>query len=222
MDFSFIIGQLFGIARVGTASYSYKTKNQQKNAFWKTISSGLYALQYLVLGFTSGAAVMGVSAARSLAFYFLHKKGVKPKKWMLLAFTAIGIGAGIATWKDAWSLAPILASGIVTYGQWQKDIKISNKSLTAGNIVLAICNLFKGAYVDFAGTALISAVGITKDIRDKHKTKIEVPQNKKEPELEVPKKEKSYIREKVKSFRKSRKEKLPTNRKTRKQNRVRK
>jgi len=169
----FIIGQLFGIGRVATAAYSYKAKSQTKNSLWIGISAGFYAAQYIALGFHTGAAVFGIAAARSLTFALLHKNKIKPKPWVLAAFTGIAVAAGVATWRDAWSLAPIFATTILSYGQWQKNPEIAKRTLTINNVIMSVCNFVKGAYADFAGTAFIAAFGTIKSIRAKRNEKRE-------------------------------------------------
>ena len=94
----------------------------QFNKHWqivllKTIGSGLFVVQYILLKAYTGAAMDGIGILRNIIFIFTVKKG-KPTLIWVIFFSALTIALGIATFEGYISLLAITAKllSCISYG----------------------------------------------------------------------------------------------------------
>ena len=66
---------------------------------------------------------------------------------MLIIFIIVAIVSGIITWQNPFSIIPIIAAIVFTYGLWQDNVKITKvcTAITSGNWV--VYNMVVKAYV---------------------------------------------------------------------------
>ena len=71
--------------------------------------------------------------------------------WLLVVIFIAVVGAGIATWENLLSIIPVLATISFTYGQWQRDVQMTRKTVILGDIGWVVYNLFCSGYTDIVG-----------------------------------------------------------------------
>lgn len=94
----------------------------QFNKHWqivllKTLGSGLFVVQYILLKAYTGAAMDGIGILRNIIFIFAVQKG-KPTLIWIIFFSALTIALGIATFEGYISLLAITAKllSCISYG----------------------------------------------------------------------------------------------------------
>ena len=94
----------------------------QFNKHWqigllKTLGSGLFVVQYILLKAWTGAAMDGIGILRNIIFIFTVKNG-KPTLFWIIFFSALTIALGIATFEGYISLLAITAKllSCISYG----------------------------------------------------------------------------------------------------------
>ena len=72
---------------------------------------------------------------------------MKPSLIFLAIFVVVAIVSGIISWQNAFSIIPIIAAIVFTYGLWQDNVKITKicTAITSGNWV--VYNIVVKAYV---------------------------------------------------------------------------
>lgn len=80
-------------------------------------------------------------------FLLLQEKDKKPSVAFLGLFIVVAIISGVLTWQSAFSMIPIIAAIVFTYGLWQDNVKVTRicTAITAGNWI--IYNVIVKAYV---------------------------------------------------------------------------
>lgn len=81
-------------------------------------------LQYFLLGAYTGAVISILNAIRDIVYFLFKKNNLKPSILVLLIFEIVAIISGIMSWQNIWSIIPIIATIIYTYGLWQDNVKI--------------------------------------------------------------------------------------------------
>ena len=102
----------------------YQQKSGKKLVFWKLISDVLWALQYIMLGAYSGAAIAVIGIFREIVFYNNDKKWARSRLWLLF-FICVSVLSGILTFKSVFSLLPMVASVLSILGFWRKSPSLS-------------------------------------------------------------------------------------------------
>ena len=95
----------------------------------------LISIQYFLLEALTGVIVSITNVIRCIIFYNYKKKNKEPSKTFLILFIIIAVVSGILTWQNRFSIIPIIATIIFTYGLWQDNVKITKicTAITAGN-----------------------------------------------------------------------------------------
>ncbi len=139
-----IVAEIIGIIGIICSILSFQCEQRKKVMLFQVMASLMFTTQLFLVGAFTGACLDLINFARSL-FFSIDKKWAK-SKWWLAAFMLILIGAGIATWKDAYSILPIIGSLLSTVALWMKTSKnIRLISLFSGPCWL-IYNIVNGAY----------------------------------------------------------------------------
>ena len=120
---------------------------RKKNMLLAQIATNTcYIIQYFLLGAFTGALTFIVNNARSTTFYFYSKNRKKPNIFLLLLFSILAIIMGLTTYKNIFSIIPVLSSIITTYGAWQKKAKIFRIAIMTSSFILIFHDLYFGAY----------------------------------------------------------------------------
>lgn len=142
----FIIAQIIGFIVLGITVISIQFKTKEKILICQIIANILVAIQYFCLNALTGGVVAIINVIRCLIFYYYKKKDKKPSLIFLSIFILVAIGSGILTWQNGFSIIPIIATIVFTYGLWQDNVKITRicTAITAGN--WTIYNIIVKAY----------------------------------------------------------------------------
>ena len=121
---SYVISQFLVIVSMICMGSTYISKNK-KNILCLCIIYGIfYGIHYLLLGAITGFFMNGVSIIRNIWFYRNAKRNKKNSKIVFVILVLLGIGIGIFSYQDVFSIVSISASILSTYSVWQDRVKI--------------------------------------------------------------------------------------------------
>ena len=143
----FIIAQVCGAIALILTVICVQFKTKEKILIFQIIANIVVALQYFLLNAITGGVVAIINTIRCIIFFYYKKKDKKPSIIFLSIFIAVAIVSGIITWQNNFSIIPIIAAIVFTYGLWQDNVKITKicTAITSGNWI--IYNLVVKAYV---------------------------------------------------------------------------
>ena len=128
---------------------------RKKNMLLAQIATNTcYIIQYFLLGAFTGALTFIVNNLRSSTFYFYSKNRKKPNVLLLFLFSALAITMGLTTYKNIFSIIPVISSVITTYGAWQKKAKIFRIAIMTSSSILIFHDLYFGAYTGMLSYAI--------------------------------------------------------------------
>ena len=154
-----MVAQIIGAVGIVFSLLSFQLANRRQIMLFQMLASLLFSLQLFLVGAITGGCLDLISFVRTLIFSNNTKQWAKSKMW-LYGFIVLMILTGIITWKDGWSILPIIGSVLSTVALWMtKEKHIRLISLTVGPCWL-IYNLVKGAYTGalnevFAMTSIV-------------------------------------------------------------------
>lgn len=142
----FILAQIIGGIVLILTVISVQFKTKEKILMCQIIANVLVSIQYFLLDALTGGVVSIINVIRCIIFYFYKKKNMKPSIVFLGIFVIVAVVSGILTWQSVFSIIPIIAAIVFTYGLWQDNIKITRicTAITAGN--WSIYNIIVKAY----------------------------------------------------------------------------
>lgn len=142
----FVLAQIIGGIVLILTVISVQFKTKEKILMCQIIANLLISIQYFLLGALTGGVVSIINVIRCIIFYFYKKKNMKPSIVFLGVFVMVAVVSGILTWQSVFSIIPIIAAIVFTYGLWQDNIKITRicTAITAGN--WSIYNIIVKAY----------------------------------------------------------------------------
>ncbi len=133
---SFLISQIFGTVAACIIVASFQFKDVRKLLVMQTLSSVLFALQFVFLGAYAGCICNVLGAVLRIAVYFRDKNGILPGErkgrtpfasvWFW-AFCAAFAAVGAVTYAGIVSLIPSVAMIVFTYAIWNADAKFIRK-----------------------------------------------------------------------------------------------
>ena len=139
------MAQVVGSFGIVFSLLSFQFSKRKHIMLSQMTASLLFSAQLFMVGAITGGCLDMISFVRTLIFSNNHKKWASSKLW-LLGFVAVMIVTGALTWKDGWSILPILGSVLSTVALWMKKEKyIRLISLAVGPCWL-IYNFVTGAY----------------------------------------------------------------------------
>lgn len=140
-----VISEIAGLAAMILALLSFQQKKRRDIMLFQMSASLLFSTQLFLVGAVTGGCIDLISFVRTLIFSNNEKKWAKSKLWLFLFLGAITV-TGALTWKDGWSVLPILGAWFSTLALWMKKEKqIRFISLFVGPCWL-IYDLVSGAY----------------------------------------------------------------------------
>lgn len=140
------LAQIIGIVGLLVIVVGMQAKEKKHLLFSQAITNTCFVIQYFLLGAVTGAIMYIVNTIRTFTFYMWDKKELKPNVLLLLFFVLLAIGFGLYTYKDIFSILPIIASIATTYGGWQKKSKVLRIGMIISSSILIIHDLYFGAY----------------------------------------------------------------------------
>ena len=141
-----ILAQVIGALGLIVITIGMQSKQKKNMLLAQAITNTCFMVQYFLLGAITGGVMYIINTARTITFYNYDKKEHKPNIIVLLVFVALAIGLGIYTYKDIFSLLPIIGSIATTYGGWQKKPKILRIGMLISSSILIIHDIHFGAY----------------------------------------------------------------------------
>ena len=124
MDLNYILSQVCVILAVGFLGTTYLIKDKKIILFLSILTALLYGIQYLLLGAMAGFYMDLVSIVRSMWFYINAKNKKKNSIFVLIGLYIIAIVFGVLSFKDIFSIFPMIATMLYTYSIWQDDVKV--------------------------------------------------------------------------------------------------
>lgn len=142
----FILAQIIGFIVLVITVISIQFKTKEKILICQIIANALIVVQYFLLNALTGAVVAVINVIRCIIFYYYKKNNKKPSIIFLSIFIVVAITSGIVTWQNVFSIIPIIAAIVFTYGLWQDNIKVTRicTAVTAGN--WSVYNIIVRAY----------------------------------------------------------------------------
>ena len=124
MELNYILSQICVILAVILLGTTYLLKDKRIILFFSILTALLYGTQYLLLSAFSGFFMNIVSIVRSIWFYINAKNKKKNSTIVLIVLYIIAIILGVISFKNIFSIFPIIATMLYTYSIWQDDIKV--------------------------------------------------------------------------------------------------
>lgn len=125
----YIISQIFTIISYGLLASTYQAKNRKAVLTLNLLGQLSFVIAYIFLGAWSGLAMTIVALIRNVIFIIDENKNGKRDNMskidiiVLVVMYIISIVSAIFTYQGVFSLLPVLATMIYTYGVCQKNIK---------------------------------------------------------------------------------------------------
>ena len=164
-----IAAQLVGVVGIAFSLLSFQCSKRKHIMVVQKMASLSFSAQLFMVGAVTGGCLDLISFVRTLVFAN-NSKGWAKSKWWLYGFVGVMIATGILTWKDGWSILPIVGSILSTVALWmRKEKHIRLVSLAVGPCWL-VYNLVQGAYSGalsevFAMTSIV--IGLIRHDRKK-------------------------------------------------------
>lgn len=134
---TFVLSQIFGTVAACIIIASFQFKDVRKLLIMQTVSSVLFALQFLFLNAYAGLACNVLGMFLRIAVYFRDKNGGLPgeKKgsspfasvWFWAFCAAFAVVGAVTFGGDPVELIPSVAMIIFTYAIWNADAKFIRK-----------------------------------------------------------------------------------------------
>ena len=134
-----VIAQIIGALAMVCAVICFQQKDRKKLLIWQFIVCLLWTVHFLVLGQYTGAALNGVQVVRSIIFG--KRETAKWANWFgfVPLFIFLTAFIGIITWKDGFSIFPIIGTVFATISLWMK------KPFTIRSLTFPV-SIFWGVY----------------------------------------------------------------------------
>ena len=163
-----ILAQVIAVIIIILMAVGAQAKTQRSFLLFQLIINILYCVHYSFLSAITAVVVCIISVLRTLIFYLYRRKDKTVPIWMLSLIIAVIITAGALTWDSWLCIIPIIATILFTFGQWQKDIRITRMFVIAGDASWIVYNVFYLAFADIAGRAVEALSCLIAAIRFKH------------------------------------------------------
>ena len=170
MTTSYIISQICVVVAMILLGITYLVKDKKIVLILAILFASLYGVQYLLLNAISGFLMNIVSIIRNIWFYINVKKKKKNNIIVLISLSVIAIVFGLMSFKDIFSLLPIIATILYTYSIWQDEIKIYRWLAIPTSISWIIYNTYTNsifAIISESILLIIEIIGIVKLYKSK-------------------------------------------------------
>ena len=169
-----IAAQIVGVAGIVFSLFSFQFAKRKHIMLFQMLASLLFSTQLFMVGAITGGCLDLISFVRTLIFSNNEKNWAISKNW-LFGFIVLMLVTGFFTWKDGWSILPIIGSILSTIALWMTKEKYMRLiSLTVGPCWL-VYNLATGAFTGalnevFAMTSIVIGL-IRNDIPTRRNSK---------------------------------------------------
>ena len=151
MNKDFIIAQIIGLIAIIVLLISFKKNKKEYLLKYQIISSLLYAVQYFFLKAFSGGFINLICALRNYIFNNYKEKRI-PLYWLIIIILLLVFFMSL-TYIGWISMFPMIGVVMFSCALWIGDLTLIRLIEVIANILIAIYNIYVGAY-----TALIAVI----------------------------------------------------------------
>lgn len=119
---SYIIAQAFGFMAMAVSISMYQFNKHKKVMLLMVGCALLWCCHYTFLGLFTPVAMNFLGAVKNFIFSFKEGKQIESKTIPII-FLILSVASTVITWKDAWSVLPLIASVFAIVAQWQTNVK---------------------------------------------------------------------------------------------------
>ena len=147
-----VLAQIFGIIGLIFLVISIQNNKKKIVLLFQIVSNMFYGLQYIVLNSLSAGMMSFISLIRCIIYYLYNRNNKIIPKNILILFIIIIISTLLFTYNGLFSIIPILATILYTYGTWTDNLKLFRYIAIIAAILWIVFNFYVGAYVAFIGS----------------------------------------------------------------------
>lgn len=148
-----VIAQYISLAATVFIVLGILGKQKSTIMLWFSLYNVVILATYFMLGRYTGSILVFVTLIKSILFYILARKNIRPQIWILVLFELSYIVIPIFLWESATDIILIVNLLLVTYLCWQSNIKLLKFGYILSTILLITYDIIVGAY-----TAIIAEV----------------------------------------------------------------
>ena len=148
-----VIAQYISLAATVFIVLGILGKQKSTIMLWFSLYNVVILATYFMLGRYTGSILVSVTLIKSILFYILARKNIRPQIWILVLFELSYIIIPIFLWESATDIILIVNLLLVTYLCWQSNIKLLKFGYILSSILLITYDIIVGAY-----TAIIAEV----------------------------------------------------------------
>ena len=164
------IAHIIGIIALGLAVISYQQKTHRSILAFRLSANALFCVHFIMLGAVTGGILNAVAATRAIVFVNKGKKWADNRAWLWI-FCVVSVIVGILTWKNYYSILPMLGMLCTTVALWIKTPKyvrlVAFPSSPMWLVYNAVSNSFAGAITELISMCSIIVAIIRLDL-NKH------------------------------------------------------
>ncbi len=146
--YNFVL-QGVGVLGIIASILSFQCKRHKPLMIFRTLNEALFAVQYIMLGAYTGAAMNIVGSTRNIIFTKMVEKG-KDTKILRAVFSAVFIIFCLATWDGVKSILVGIAKVISTFAYGSSSTAFVRIMIFFTSTAWLIYNLMVGSYAGFA------------------------------------------------------------------------
>jgi hypothetical protein len=118
----FYIAQAVGFIGMVLAFISFQKGNREGIILFQIMASFVFTLHFTLLGAYTGAILNIFGVLRNIVFLHREKSWANKKAWLYI-FLLLFIISGLITYKNVYSLFPILGMCIASVALWMRNSK---------------------------------------------------------------------------------------------------
>ncbi len=141
----FYIAQAVGCLGMVLAFISFQKGNREGIIFFQIMASTVFTLHFTLLGAYTGAVLNLLGILRNVVFLHREKSWANKKIWLYL-FLALFIIAGIITYKNIFSLFPMLGMCIASVALWMRNSRHTRFIVIFSSPCWLIYNIVNSSY----------------------------------------------------------------------------
>lgn len=141
-----IIAQYISLAATVFIVLGILGKQKSTIMLWFSLYNVVILATYFMLGRYTGSILIFVTLIKSILFYILARKNIRPQIWILVLFEISYIVIPIFLWESATDIILIANLLLVTYLCWQSNIKLLKFGYILSSILLITYDIIVGAY----------------------------------------------------------------------------
>lgn len=149
-----IIAQYISLAATVFIVLGILGKQKSTIMLWFSLYNVVILATYFMLGRYTGSILVFVTLIKSILFYILARKNIRPQIWILVLFEISYIVIPIFLWESATDIILIVNLLLVTYLCWQSNIKLLKFGYILSSILLITYDIIVGAYTAIIAEAV--------------------------------------------------------------------